>query len=70
MKIMMESLAMLTMPKKERIVVLQVDVPESFRTRLRIEALKLGITMGELIILQFSESPLKRLERKDDEEVL
>ena len=57
---------MLIMPKKEKIVVLQVDVPESFRTRLRIQALKRGITMGELL-LQIVEEPLKKLESKDDE---
>jgi hypothetical protein len=51
---------MLTMSKQEKIVVLQVDVPESFRTKLRIEALKQGITMGELL-LQVVSPVLKKL---------
>lgn len=56
---------MLAMPKKVKTVVLQVDVPESFRTRLRIQALKLGITMGELL-LQIAEVPLNKLESEED----
>jgi hypothetical protein len=48
------------MSKQEKIVVLQVDVPESFRTKLRIEALKQGITMGELL-LQVVSPVLKKL---------
>lgn len=50
--------------KKERTVSLQVDVPESYRIRLRMQALKLGMTMGELLI-QLTEPLLKSLEEEN-----
>ena len=37
-------------PMKEKTVVLQVDVPISYRIRLRVQALKIGMTMGELLV--------------------
>ena len=52
-------------PKKEKTVVLQVDVPESYRTRLRIQALKLGMTMGELLV-ELTQPLLKSLEEDDE----
>jgi class 3 adenylate cyclase len=49
---------MLAMTEQEKIVVLQVDVRESTRTRLRIQAVKMGVTMGEL------DEALKKLEKQ------
>jgi hypothetical protein len=62
---MVRSLAMLTMVKKKDTVVLQVDVPESFRTRFKIEALRRGITMGELLMQIFEEMFGDTLENKE-----
>jgi len=55
---------MLAMTNNEKMVVLQVDVPESTRTRLRVQAVKRGITMGELADQILSEA-LKKLEKQD-----
>ena len=57
--------AMKTMPEnKDKLIVLQVHVPESFRTRLKMQSVRLGITMGDLL-LQLTEQTLKKLEDKD-----
>jgi hypothetical protein len=55
---------MLAMAENERIVPLQVDVRESTRTRLKVQAVKRGITMGELIDKILDEE-LKKLEKQD-----
>jgi hypothetical protein len=52
-------------PMKEKIVVLQVDVPISYRIRLRVQALKLGMTMGELLV-ELTQPLLKSLEEEDE----
>lgn len=54
---------MLAMTDQEKIVVLQVDVRESTRTRLRIQAVKMGVTMGELADRILDEA-LKKLEEQ------
>ena len=54
---------MLAMTDQEKIVVLQVDVRESIRTRLRVQAVKRGITMGELAERILDEA-LKKLEEQ------
>jgi hypothetical protein len=55
---------MLAMTKDEKIVVLQVDVRESIRTRLKVQAVKRGITMGELADRILDEA-LKKLEEQN-----
>jgi hypothetical protein len=40
---------MLVMIRKDKKVVLHVDVEESTRTRLRLEAVRRGISMGQLL---------------------
>lgn len=55
---------MLAMAENEKIVPLQVDVRESTRTRLKVQAVKRGITMGELIDKILDEE-LKKLEKQD-----
>lgn len=55
---------MLAMAENEKIVVLQVDVRESTRTRLKVQAVKRGITMGELVDRVLDEA-LKKLEEQD-----
>lgn len=42
-------------------VVLRVEVPEQFRTRLKTQAVRMGVTMGEMI-QKFMEEPLEQLE--------
>jgi hypothetical protein len=54
---------MLAMAKNEKIVPLQVDVRESTRTRLRVQAVKRGVTMGELTDRILDEA-LKKLEQQ------
>ncbi len=54
---------MLAMAKNEKIVVLQVDVRESTRTRLKLQAVKMGVTMGELADRILSEA-LRKLEEQ------
>ena len=54
---------MLAMAENEKIVPLQVDVRESTRTRLRVQAVKRGITMGELTERILDEA-LKKLEKQ------
>ena len=61
--IMTGRLAVLAMAENEKIVVLQVDVRESIRTRLRVQAVKMGVTMGELTERILDEA-LKKLEEK------
>lgn len=63
---MVERLAVLTMPKQEKLVVLQADVPESFRKKFKLTAMSRDMTMGELII----HLAKKHLEEfKDDNEL-
>lgn len=40
---------MLVMTNKDKKVVLHVEVEESTRTRLRLEAVRRGISMGQLL---------------------
>ncbi len=54
---------MLAMVEKEKRVPLQVDVRESTRTRLKVQAVKMGVTMGELID-QILDEELKKLEKQ------
>jgi hypothetical protein len=54
---------MLAMAEREKIVPLQVDIRESTRTRLRVQAVKMGITMGELADRILDEA-LKKLEKQ------
>jgi uncharacterized membrane protein YjjB (DUF3815 family) len=56
-------LVMLAMVEKEKRVPLQVDVRESTRTRLKVQAVKMGVTMGELID-QILDEELKKLEKQ------
>jgi hypothetical protein len=48
---------------EEKTVYLQLEVPENLRTRLKIEALKQGITMRELAY-QILDEALKELEKE------
>lgn len=54
---------MLAMAEKDKIVPLQVDIRESTRTRLRVQAVKMGVTMGELTDRILDEA-LKKLEEQ------
>ena len=51
----------------EKNVVLQVDVKESTRTRLKLQAVRLGTTMGELADQILSEA-LTKLEQQSSNE--
>lgn len=55
---------MLAMPEKEKTVVLQADVKESTRTRLKLQAVRLGVTMGFLAD-QLLDEGLKKLEAQE-----
>lgn len=46
---------------KETVVVLRAEVSETFRTRLKTQAVRLGMTMGQLIEESLEER-LKQLE--------
>lgn len=54
-------LVVVTMSGKLESVVLRVEVPEQFRTRLKTQAVRMGVTMGEMI-QKFMEEPLEQLE--------
>lgn len=47
--------------KAKDAVVLRVEVPERFRTRLKTQAVRTGVTMGELIERLIDE-PLRKIE--------
>lgn len=55
---------MLVMSKEEKTVVLQTDVRESIRTRLKLQAVRLGTTMSSLTEEILNEG-LKKLEQLD-----
>lgn len=40
---------------------LRVEIPEALRTRLKTQAVRMGITMGELLV-QITDEPLRQLE--------
>lgn len=42
-------------------VMLRVEIPENLRTRLKTQAVRKGVTMGELLE-QIADEPLRRLE--------
>ena len=44
-----ENTTMLVMTKNKKKVVIHIEVEESTRTRLRMEAVRRGITMGQLL---------------------
>lgn len=48
---------------KEKIIRLQVDVPESIRTRLKLEAVRTGQNMGEVAEEILDEGLRKREEQ-------
>lgn len=49
---------------EEETVMLRVEVPESFRNRLKAQSARMGITMGELVKKLVDEPiTLKELER-------
>lgn len=54
-------LVVVTMSEKLENVVLRVEVPEQFRTRLKTQAVRMRVTMGEMI-QKFMEEPLEQLE--------
>lgn len=45
----------------EKIVQLRVDISDSLRTRLKTQAVRKGVTMGELLE-QIADEPLRQLE--------
>ena len=47
---------------QDKMVMLQVEVPESIRTRLKVQAVKMGTTMSELTT-QIVDEALKKLEQ-------
>lgn len=55
---------MLAMPDQEKTVVLQADVKESTRTRLKLQAVRLGTTMSSLAE-QILDEGLKKLEKQE-----
>ena len=55
---------MATMADTERQVVLQVDVRESTRTRLKLLAVRQGVTMGQLAD-QLLDKGMKSLEQSN-----
>jgi hypothetical protein len=50
--------------RQEKLVMLQVEVPESIRARLKMEAIRQGTTMGELTQKILNEA-LPNFESKD-----
>ena len=50
--------------RQEKLVMLQVEVPESIRARLKMEAIRQGTTMGELAQEILNET-LPNFESKD-----
>ncbi|AFZ15699.1 hypothetical protein Cri9333_4943 (plasmid) [Crinalium epipsammum PCC 9333] len=60
---MIEVLKIPVMPTPEKTVMLQVEVKESIRTRLRVQAVQRGLTMGELAE-QILDQALKKLEKE------
>ena len=57
------SLMFVMAEKAKDAVVLRVEVPERLRTRLRTQAVRTGVTMGELIERLIDE-PLREIERE------
>jgi hypothetical protein len=57
-------LLMLVMSQEEKTVVLQTDVRESLRTRLKLQAVRLGITMS-LLTEEILDEGLKKLEQQE-----
>jgi class 3 adenylate cyclase len=55
---------MLVMPDQEKTVVLQADVRNSTRTRLKLQAVRLGITMS-LLADEILDEGLKKLEQQE-----
>lgn len=51
------------MSEQEKRVVLQADIRESVRTRLKLQAVQLGTTMNNLVDRMLDEA-LKQLEEK------
>jgi len=51
----------------EKIVQLRVDISEGLRIRLKTQAVRRGVTMGELLA-QITDEPLKQLELEALEE--
>ncbi|WP_041781615.1 hypothetical protein [Allocoleopsis franciscana] len=45
----------------EKTVQLRVDIPDALRTRLKTQAVRRGVTMGELL-QELIEKPLRHLE--------
>lgn len=56
-------LTVLAMSEQEKRVVLQADIRESVRTRLKLQAVQLGTTMSNLVDRMLDEA-LKQLEEK------
>lgn len=52
----------------EKTVQLRVDIPESLRTRLKTQAVRRGVTMGDLL-QDLLDKPLRGLELEALEEV-
>ncbi|ARV63379.1 hypothetical protein BZZ01_32800 (plasmid) [Nostocales cyanobacterium HT-58-2] len=50
----------------EKMVVLQTDVRESIRTRLKLQAVRLGTTMS-LLAEQILDEGLQKLERQENQ---
>jgi hypothetical protein len=55
---------------EEKTVMLRVEVPESFRNRLKAQSARMGITMGELV-RKLADEPiaLKDLERESLDQI-
>lgn len=56
-------LTVLAMSEQEKRVVLQADIRESVRTRLKLQAVQLGTTMSNLVDRMLDDA-LKQLEEK------
>lgn len=52
----------------EKMVVLQTDVRESVRTRLKLQAVRLGTTMSQLAE-QILDEGLQKLERQENQKI-
>jgi len=57
-------LLMLVMSQEEKTVVLQTDVRESLRTRLKLQAVRLGTTMS-LLAQDILDEGLKNIEQQE-----
>ena len=57
-------LLMLVMSQEEKTVVLQTDVKESLRTRLKLQAVRLGTTMS-LLAQDILDEGLKNIEQQE-----